>query len=137
MYICPGVPSDQSYKCNVCLQFKLKKSPCENSHNVKSHFTYFNFILIFKQILNCSKVAVYFTKRDFTIGFNPLYKDFTIAGWMSLQFIIIGGVPWSKKRGNHLSCIEGKWVWKTSAEFHNSTRQYDLKGQSRSHKMAF
>ena len=34
--------------------------------------------------------------------------------WLKSQpFIVIGWDPWSKKRGNYLSCIEGKGVRKT------------------------
>ena len=39
-------------------------------------------------------------------------KRFYTRGTLTLKsqpFILIGSDPWSKKRGNYLSCTEGKW----------------------------
>ena len=44
----------------------------------------------------------------------------------SQPFIVFGWVPWSKKRINYLSCIEGMGVWKTFTVVHKMTYYYKI-----------
>ena len=55
-------------------------------------------------------------KRDYIIEKQPLFKNFSID-CKSIRFIMIGWIPWIKKRVNCLSYIEGKAGWKTFGVF--------------------
>ena len=68
----------------------------------------------------CTYAICWKKKRFYTRGTLTSRR---FLDWLeSKPFIVIGRDPWSKKRANYLSCIEGKGVVKTITVVHKIPR---------------